>query len=462
MTVFSVGLMLPLGVGNKASAAAPSTIEVGEVRSLGTEVEVPVTLYDTTYLKSFNMTVGLPADNKGVTFKKFKPSGMFADDQFRTRTNEKAGKLVIDVISQTGKEIRLDKRVVVGTITYSLPASFSEGSSILLDVGNIVAKGRLDADISMETLRGKIERKMPVGDVVGNNKPNAAGAMRILQHVGGKAITERESFLSADVDGDGVLTQADAQAILDFVAGKKQSFIALKSKELDTAMLKSAYNENIVAVHGRAPYTYKKSLGTMPYGVTVNAETGEITGTPTRAGSYEFTVQVTDAVGQVATRIYQMEVADTDIVSVEKLLPINVKLGETPTLPSYVKVTYKDKSTGTEKVTWSPVDTSVIGTVIAKGKTETGFGVSVEVNVVPAAYILEFKSTFMQFLNLYTLELKTSPEVFSATVDGIPMHYEPGGIYSLGTTAFTQKQRITLQLKDRYGNVLETKQVTLD
>ena len=129
----------------------------------------------------------------------------------------------------------------------------------------------------------------------------------------------------------------------------EHSFLAVAAKEMNTAVLKSEYSDKIEATHGRAPYTFKRKSGSMPTGVKLNETTGELTGTPTRAGDYTFTVQVTDAVGDTAERQFNLQVIDSNIISVEKLNSVNVKRGETPVLPSQVTVTYKDKTTGKGK-----------------------------------------------------------------------------------------------------------------
>ena len=49
---------------------------------------------------------------------------------------------------------------------------------------------------------------------------------------------------------------------------------------------------------GTAPYTFS-IVGTLPAGLTLNTSTGEVTGTPTAAGT--FTVEVTDALGGSST-----------------------------------------------------------------------------------------------------------------------------------------------------------------
>src|SRR5208282_4500851 len=49
---------------------------------------------------------------------------------------------------------------------------------------------------------------------------------------------------------------------------------------------------------GSAPYSYS-IVGMLPAGLTLNTSTGAVTGTPTSSGT--FTVQVTDALGNVGT-----------------------------------------------------------------------------------------------------------------------------------------------------------------
>src|SRR5271166_2323783 len=50
---------------------------------------------------------------------------------------------------------------------------------------------------------------------------------------------------------------------------------------------------------GTAPYSFSIGSGTLPAGLTLNTSTGAVTGTPTASGT--FTVQVTDALGNVGT-----------------------------------------------------------------------------------------------------------------------------------------------------------------
>jgi len=55
------------------------------------------------------------------------------------------------------------------------------------------------------------------------------------------------------------------------------------------------YSAQLANTGGLAPFTWSVSSGTLPTGVTLNAETGLLSGTPSTAGANSFTVLVTDA-----------------------------------------------------------------------------------------------------------------------------------------------------------------------
>src|ERR1035437_9444244 len=52
---------------------------------------------------------------------------------------------------------------------------------------------------------------------------------------------------------------------------------------------------------GVPPTTFSITVGALPNGLTLNAASGAVSGTPTRPGTFAFTVQVADSMGGVAS-----------------------------------------------------------------------------------------------------------------------------------------------------------------
>lgn len=72
----------------------------------------------------------------------------------------------------------------------------------------------------------------------------------------------------------------------------------------------TAYSDNVDVTGGKSPLAFSVSAGTLPAGLSLNATTGEISGTPTTAGAYDFTVLVTDDLGGTNSQQYTGEVVD--------------------------------------------------------------------------------------------------------------------------------------------------------
>ena len=70
---------------------------------------------------------------------------------------------------------------------------------------------------------------------------------------------------------------------------------------ITTGQVGSPYASGVTATGGTAPYTFAVISGSLPPGLTLNASTGAITGTPSSEGTFSFTIQVTDANGYTAS-----------------------------------------------------------------------------------------------------------------------------------------------------------------
>ncbi len=135
--------------------------------------------------------------------------------------------------------------------------------------------------------------------------------------------------------------------------------LAITTTSLSTGVLNIAYNQSLAATGGITPYTWSISTGSLPPGLSLNASTGAITGTPTTAGSYSFTAKVTDSE------------SPTQSVTANLSLTINAKLGvQTTTLPQgVVNTTYSGATLqavgGVTPYTWSWTGTTPPGLALS-------------------------------------------------------------------------------------------------
>jgi hypothetical protein len=72
----------------------------------------------------------------------------------------------------------------------------------------------------------------------------------------------------------------------------------------------SSYQRTLTASGGPTPYSWEVN-GSLPSGLTLNASTGVLSGTPSAVGLFSFEVQVTDDSNAVASRSFSLAVADS-------------------------------------------------------------------------------------------------------------------------------------------------------
>lgn len=79
-----------------------------------------------------------------------------------------------------------------------------------------------------------------------------------------------------------------------------------------------AYSQMVSASGGTTPYAWSVSVGSLPVGLSLNASTGAITGTPTTflAAATSFTVKVTDAAATNATQPLSIQITGNTLTAV--------------------------------------------------------------------------------------------------------------------------------------------------
>lgn len=125
--------------------------------------------------------------------------------------------------------------------------------------------------------------------------------------VAGQAIAGQSSGGGVVLHGGAVFAQASTPV--------------LTGGSLPGGVAGSAYRQSLSATGGTPPYAYLLSGGSLPPGVVLTAA-GVLSGTPTAAGTYSFTVQVTDAAAQVIVVTYQWVVAPASSPAVPVAVPL--------------------------------------------------------------------------------------------------------------------------------------------
>jgi vibriolysin len=64
------------------------------------------------------------------------------------------------------------------------------------------------------------------------------------------------------------------------------------------AAISAPFSQTFSATGGASPYTWSIVSGTLPTGLSLNVSTGEVSGTPTAVGAYQFRLQVMDSLGR--------------------------------------------------------------------------------------------------------------------------------------------------------------------
>jgi hypothetical protein len=157
--------------------------------------------------------------------------------------------------------------------TPSLPdgaVSTSYNATLTADGGLVpyiwsIEKGTLPAELSLDPITGII-----------SGVPTASG----------------DFTFTAKVSDNSTPVKSDTQRYTIAIAGNETLIIA--TMNMADGVEDVAYNATVVALGGTPPYTWSIASGKLPDGLAMDAASGVISGTPTKKGNYNFTVQVSD------------------------------------------------------------------------------------------------------------------------------------------------------------------------
>jgi type II secretory pathway component PulJ len=186
-----------------------------------------------------------------------------------------------------------------------------------------------------------------------------------------------------------------------------------------------AYSATVSAANGTTPYNWAASG--LPAGLTINANSGLISGTPTASGTFSITVTVTDTAGATATRVYSVTIGAGPAISGPATLPAWTANRAYPS-------TTVNATGGTTPYAWSatglPTGLSInAGSGVISGiPTATGtFSVTVKVTDTGGAVATQ----------PYSLTINSGPVITTASLPAwtVNQPYPPTTMNSTGGTA---------------------------
>lgn len=195
--------------------------------------------------------------------------------------------------------------------------------------------------------------------------------------------------------------------------------ITLSPSTLPDGVVGTAYSQTISASPG-GTYTFTVSSGMLPDGLSLNPSTGAITGTPTTAGLFNFTITATDGNGCTGRRAYSIRISCPSVPSLTLTAVISGP-------PVQIQITVQDTISGLRTINvltavnatvsipaFTVGTTSPVVVTATKINQNQGSSVTLEaINVAGCSTVGDPEITVLQIL-----DSKGGPE--SVTFAGIP------------------------------------------
>lgn len=190
-----------------------------------------------------------------------------------------------DSISQTGS--RAYTMSVAGVLTIA-PATVANGTVGTSYLQQLTASGGTGA-IAWAVTAGALPAGLTLGPTSGaiTGTPTASGSFAFT-------VTATDS-----------ISQTGSLAYTMTVAG----LITVAPNTVPNGTVGTSYLQQLTATGGTGAISWAVTSGALPGGLALGPTSGAITGTPTGAGSFSFTVTATDSLSQAGSRAYSMTVA---------------------------------------------------------------------------------------------------------------------------------------------------------
>lgn len=182
----------------------------------------------------------------------------------------------------------------INTVTVSISA-LPDTDTLAYNIIEKCPDGIIPSEISHDGLFSERDHTIRWGTFLDHNQRNLS--YRFMVNPG-------DYPLDATISFDGSITSISG----DQEANVSEYPLNMGMSDLPPAQVNHDYTIQLTVSGGYLPYAFDLAYGSLPGGISLNPDTGEISGTPLVSGSYTFSVSVTDEQSAYAEREFSLEI----------------------------------------------------------------------------------------------------------------------------------------------------------
>jgi uncharacterized repeat protein (TIGR01451 family) len=296
------------------------------------------------------------------------PIGPYGDASGNIFFSDLGNRRIREIVASTGNIVTV---VGTGTPGYNgdnIPATTAQ---VIATTGIFVDRGGnlFFGDYGTSRVREVVASTGLIQTVAGNGTLGFSGD-------GGQATNAEVAFVlgvAGDANGNLFLADTYNLRVRQVFGVVPANTLNITTTSLPAGNVASPYSFGLQAAGGTGPYSWSITSGSLPPGFSPLSTTGVISGLPTAAGTFNFTVQVTDSALSVQSQALSLTI-NAAVVTLQTITvtPANPTLGTNAKQNFFVTGTYSDGSSQnlTSAVTWASGTTSVA--TITPGGVATG------------------------------------------------------------------------------------------